>query len=154
LFYKWDSPKANPFLFLSVFKFVFAIFICLSIQLRAEFYCNELCIMQNTVPEISNNIHHSNNTETARPHPVLKQFLDKLQRKRRITAAALAFPLPFGIIGLHRLYLGTQPYVPLVYIATVGGAFGILPFVDFSVILAKKDLQEFMNNKNVFMWVK
>lgn len=69
-------------------------------------------------------------------------------------AAALAFPFPFGIVGLHRIYLGCQPYVPVAYIATVGGGFGVLPFIDFCAILAHKNPDAFVNNKKVFMWIK
>lgn len=66
----------------------------------------------------------------------------------------MAFPIPFGIVGLHRIYLGTQPYVPVVYIATVGGCFGILPMIDFIVIILEKDIQLLTNNPRVFMWAK
>jgi TM2 domain-containing membrane protein YozV len=88
-----------------------------------------------------------------RPSPLLN-FIKKQQNKnRKITAAVLAFPFPFGIVGLHRIYMGCAPYVPVVYIATLGGVFGILPFIDFCVILIEKDLERFMNNPKVFMWV-
>lgn len=74
--------------------------------------------------------------------------------KKRFIAAALAFPLPFGVLGLHRVYLGSQPYMPLVYIATLGGCLGVLPFIDFAVILLDKNFERFMNNPRVFMWNK
>jgi len=69
-------------------------------------------------------------------------------------AALLAFPLPFGIVGLHRIYLGCAPYVPVVYIATFGGVLGLLPLIDFCFILLDKNIESFTNNKKVFMWVK
>ena len=75
-------------------------------------------------------------------------------RKKRLTAAILAFPFPFGVLGLHRLYLGSQPYVPLVYIGTLGGCFGVLPFIDFVVILMDKNPERFLNNPKIFMWNK
>src|SRR5688572_4938552 len=66
-----------------------------------------------------------------RPNPIL-QLLKKRQKKnKRVMAAILAFPFPFGIVGLHRIYLGTAPHVPIVYIGTFGGVLGILPFIDF-----------------------
>lgn len=151
MFYKWDSPQANPFLFLSVGKFIIPFIFLVLFQTKAV--CSEISLQQNFILSNLNEIELIEINQE-RPLPNLQKFLIKLQRKRKITAAALAFPLPFGIIGLHRLYLGTQPYVPLVYIATVGGAFGILPIVDFAVILGKKDISELMDNKNVFMWVK
>lgn len=81
-----------------------------------------------------------------------KATTDKLKRRKKIIATLLAFPLPCGIIGLHRVYLGTKPYVPLVYIATVGGAVGIVPFIDFIVLLLEKDISKYENNPNVIMW--
>jgi TM2 domain-containing membrane protein YozV len=81
-----------------------------------------------------------------------KVSVDKLKRRKKIIATLLAFPLPCGIIGLHRVYLGTKPYVPLVYIATFGGAAGIIPFIDFIVLLLEKDISKYENNPNVIMW--
>ena len=66
----------------------------------------------------------------------------------------VSFPFPFGIVGLHRIYLGTKPYVPVAYIASFGGIFGILPLIDFFVILFDKDFEHFENNGKVLMWVK
>ncbi len=79
---------------------------------------------------------------------------DKLKRRKKIFATLLAFPVPFGIIGLHRIYLGTEPYVPLVYIATLGGAAGIVPFIDFIVLLLEKDISKYQNNPSIIMWAK
>jgi TM2 domain-containing membrane protein YozV len=88
------------------------------------------------------------------PNPILKLFRKKQKNNKKITAALLAFPFPFGIVGLHRIYLGTKPYVPIAYIATLGGVFGILPLIDFCAILLEKDLASFENNGKVLMWVK
>ncbi len=88
-----------------------------------------------------------------RPSPLMQLFKRKQRTNKKITAAILAFPFPFGIVGLHRIYLGTAPYVPVVYIASLGGVFGILPFIDFCVIALDKDLERYKENKKVFMWV-
>lgn len=88
-----------------------------------------------------------------RPSPLMQLFKRKQRTNKKITAAILAFPFPFGIVGLHRIYLGTAPYVPIVYIASLGGVFGILPFIDFCVIALDKDLERYKENKKVFMWV-
>ncbi|MDP2386244.1 MAG: TM2 domain-containing protein [Bacteroidota bacterium] len=80
------------------------------------------------------------------------EIKDKLKSRKKIFATLLAFPVPFGIIGLHRIYLGTKPYVPLVYIATLGGAAGIVPFIDFIVLLLEKDISKYENNPNIIMW--
>ena len=73
-------------------------------------------------------------------------------KSKRITAAILAVPL--GMLGVHRMYLGTKPHIPIIYIATIGGCFGILPFIDFVVLLLSDDATPFINNPRVFMWNK
>jgi len=88
-----------------------------------------------------------------RPNPLLKLFKAKQKKNKKITAAILAFPFPFGIVGLHRIYLGTAPYVPVAYIGSLGGVFGVLPFIDFCVLLLDKDEKRYIDNKKVFMWV-
>ena len=71
-------------------------------------------------------------------------------RKHRLVAALLAFPL--GVFGLHRIYLGSSAGIPIAYIATFGGGFGVLPFIDFVLILINKDVNNYANNPHVFMW--
>lgn len=88
-----------------------------------------------------------------KPNPVWFRFLRKQEQRKKIIAAALAFPVPGGILGLHRIYLGTKPYVPLVYVITLGGGFFILPLVDFCVLLLNKDISRFENCPKVFMWI-
>jgi TM2 domain-containing membrane protein YozV len=92
-------------------------------------------------------------TNGERPNPVLHLFKIRQKKNKKITAAILAFPFPFGIVGLHRIYLGTAPYVPVVYIGTLGGVLGILPFIDFCVIVLDKNVDRYIENKNVLMWV-
>ena len=89
-----------------------------------------------------------------KPNPIFELFRKKQRLNKRITAAVLAFPFPFGIVGLHRIYLGTKPYVPVAYIASLGGVFGILPLIDFFAITFDKDFDHYRDNGKVFMWVK
>ena len=89
-----------------------------------------------------------------KPNPVFELFRKKQKLNRKITAAILAFPFPFGIVGLHRIYLGTKPHVPVAYIASLGGGFGLLPLIDFFVIALDKDFEHYKNNSKVFMWMK
>lgn len=107
--------------------------------------------------EIIDSVNVSQLTETnldnLRPNPLLSFFKAKQKKNKRITAAILAFPFPFGIVGLHRIYLGTAPYVPVAYIASLGGIFGVLPFIDFCVLILDKDEARYKDNKKVFMWV-
>lgn len=88
-----------------------------------------------------------------RPNPILQIIKRKQKQNKKIIAAVLAFPFPFGIVGLHRIYLGTAPHVPVVYIGSLGGIFGILPFIDFCVLILDKDFERYNNNNKIFMWV-
>lgn len=88
-----------------------------------------------------------------RPNPILQLIKKKQKKNKKVIAAILAFPFPFGIVGLHRIYLGTAPYVPVAYIGSFGGIFGILPFIDFCVLVLDKDFDRYINNKKIFMWV-
>lgn len=94
-----------------------------------------------------------NSQNSERPSPIIRMLRTKHQRSKKLIAAVLAFPLPFGIVGLHRIYLGSAPYVPVAYIASLGGVFGVLPFIDFCVILAAKKTDSWVNNDKIFMWV-
>lgn len=87
-------------------------------------------------------------------NPILKLIQKKQRNNQRIISAALAFPFPFGIVGLHRIFLGTKPHVPVAYIATFGGIFGLLPLIDFFVIILDKNLERYQQNGQVFMWIK
>ena len=89
-----------------------------------------------------------------KPNPIFQLFRKKQKLNKRITSAVLAFPFPFGMVGLHRIYLGTKPHVPVVYIASLGGVFGILPLIDFFMITFSKDFDHYRDNGKVFMWVK
>ena len=81
-----------------------------------------------------------------------EKLIKRLNRRKKIIASILAFPFPFGIIGLHRIYLGSKPYVPLAYIASLGGEIGIIPFIDFIVLLTTKDIKKYQDNPNLIMW--
>ena len=70
---------------------------------------------------------------------------------KKLTAVLLAVAL--GTFGVHRLYLGTKPIVPVVYTLTLGGGFGILPLTDIIAILATPDISRFENNNQVIMWI-
>ena len=88
-----------------------------------------------------------------KPNPVVFRFFKKQIQRKRAIASALAFPLPGGFLGLHRIYLGTRPYVPLVYVGTLGGCAGILPLIDFVNLVSNKDITRFQSNPHIFMWV-
>jgi TM2 domain-containing membrane protein YozV len=80
--------------------------------------------------------------------------LRKKTFRKKFVSALFAFPAPFGFMGAHRVMLGTKPWVPVVYAATFGGCFGIIPLIDFCVIVFSKDITQYENNPHVFMWIK
>lgn len=84
----------------------------------------------------------------------LKKGDKKEMNKKKLISAFFAFPFPLGFMGAHRVMLGTKPWVPVVYVATFGGCFGVLPLIDFFVITFTKDIEQYENNPNIFMWLK
>lgn len=88
------------------------------------------------------------------PNPFFDRLLDQRPgRKNKKVAAALAFPVT-GVTGIHRVYLGTAAYVPVVYVGTLGGCLGILPFIDFVVLLIEKDISKYEGSRKIFMWLE
>ncbi|MHC1706274.1 MAG: TM2 domain-containing protein [Bacteroidales bacterium] len=70
---------------------------------------------------------------------------------------AVAFILAFfvGGFGIHRAYLGTETMTWVGYILTCGGIFGIVPFVDWIVLLiglVEDDISQYVDNPKFFMW--
>jgi len=72
--------------------------------------------------------------------------------KTKLIAITLAITL--GYFGVHRLYLGTKPIVPIAYTLTIGGGGFILPLIDIFYIISAKDINQIINNDFVFMWNK
>lgn len=70
----------------------------------------------------------------------------------RLTAAVLCLTL--GPFGVHRLYLGTKPIIPVAYTLTLGGGLGLLTVTDFLLICFSRDITPYMNNPHFFMWTK
>lgn len=74
-----------------------------------------------------------------------------LKENKRLVAALLTLSL--GMLGVHRIYLGSKPWIPLVYLLTFGGGFFILPLIDLIAILTTPDIDKYVNNPRVFMWI-
>lgn len=101
--------------------------------------------------------HPDNNikaTELNQKHIKALRLISKLQNatveNKKITAAVLTLTL--GMLGVHRIYLGTAPYIPAVYLFTFGGGFFVLPIIDLVMILSTKDISKFENNNKLLMW--
>ena len=72
--------------------------------------------------------------------------------KGRTKGKAILMAILAGPLGGHRLYLGTKPYVPIIYAITLGGGLGLLPAIDIIVILTTKDLSKYYDNPQIIMW--
>jgi len=66
---------------------------------------------------------------------------------------ALVLDFFLGGFGVHRFYLGTATMTGIGYILTCGGIFGIVPLVDFIVLIINMDdISQYINNPKFFMW--
>ncbi len=73
--------------------------------------------------------------------------------KEKDAVAAILLDFFLGGLGVHRFYLGTKPLTGIGYILTCGGIFGIVPLVDFIVlIIDHDDISPYVNNPKFFMW--
>ncbi len=66
---------------------------------------------------------------------------------------AAGLDLSLGIFGVHRLYLGTEAQVPVMYTLTLGGG-GMLVLADLGLILFSKNIENYANSPHIFMWRK
>ncbi len=83
---------------------------------------------------------------------LLSEKIEALPKLKK--SEMLALTLFLGPIGGHRAFMGTKVAVPLVYTLTLGGGLGLLPLVDFFVILFSKDHSKYLDNPKVMMWLQ
>ncbi len=76
------------------------------------------------------------------------------QRRENPRWVAAMLTVGLGLFGVHRMYLGTDMKVPIIYVLTLGGGLGVLPMIDLLAILFTKDLEPYKDNGKVFMWAK
>ena len=60
-----------------------------------------------------------------------------------------------GGFGVHRHYMGTRPWMWAIYTFTGFGIFGIVPFVDWIMLLIgliDDDISQYCNNTRFIMW--
>jgi len=98
----------------------------------------------------------SGNSKTSAKGASLEKFnnrkiIQKLRTFDNQRAVAIGLDVSLGLFGVHRMYLGTDLKVPVIYTSTIGGG-GVLWLVDLGLLVAVKDLTPFKNNPNVFMW--
>jgi TM2 domain-containing membrane protein YozV len=120
----------------------------ISTPIDSAYACDSVLFLDISVEQ--KKIHNDDSLRLITTSPATKPKF----KAKKIIAAVLAFPVPFGLLGLHRIFLGTKPYIPFVYIGSVGGCFLILPAIDFINILSadEKTLNGFANNSKVFIW--
>ncbi len=132
-------------------KFIFISFLFFSCKL---FSIGEISLILNEEKlNACSEINFLNSNAFHKPNPIWFSFFKKQTNRKKVVSTLLAFPIPGGLLGLHRIYLGTKPYVPLIYILTLGGGLFILPIIDFCVLLLNKDVSRFENNPRIFMWI-
>ncbi len=84
--------------------------------------------------------------------PILLTHITPKQLQENPKVVALILPGTLGAFGAHRIYLGTDPKIPIFYTITLGGGLGVLPAIDFFVLLFSKDLSKYYHNDKIFMW--
>ncbi len=73
-------------------------------------------------------------------------------RKENPRVVAIILDVTLGMLGMHRLYLGTDLKVPIFYALTLGGG-TILWLVDLALLIGSKEIEKFKDNPRLFMWV-
>jgi TM2 domain-containing membrane protein YozV len=83
------------------------------------------------------------------PFPSWKQRM--LHRPDNVRRTAILLTASLGFFGVHRMYLGTSPKIPVFYTFSMGGG-GVLWLVDLGVLIAHKDVSPYLNNPRMLMW--
>ncbi len=68
--------------------------------------------------------------------------------KNLVVALVLDFFL--GGLAIHRVYLGGKGSLILIYFITCGGIFGVVPLVDFFIMIG--NLDQFIDNDKFIAW--
>lgn len=120
--------------------------------------------------QAQNDASSSPRSEDLRGHKevrVVKDFVRVLFKKRTVSATqdmpeiapvedtravAICLTLTLGVFGAHRIYLGTEDYIPVFYTLTLGGGLGILPVIDFLHLCFVKDISPYYQNEQLIMW--
>ena len=129
---------------------VFAATVLCSSNAKASSYVandNKIDALFTSAPEVVNAAFTNLNLSTNSTAP-----LAAAANKDAVVAILLDFFL--GGFGVHRFYLGTEVMTGIGYIITCGGIFGIVPLVDFIVLIINmNDISKYVNNPKFFMWM-
>jgi len=92
----------------------------------------------------------SNEAEPNSPFSILHSPLEK------DPTIAWLISFPAGMLGMHRVYLGTDAKTVLLYIVTAGGFLGIVPMMDWILLLRaiqNGDVSRYVGNRRFIMWL-
>jgi TM2 domain-containing membrane protein YozV len=78
---------------------------------------------------------------------------DTISIKENPRLVAIALNVLLGPLGVHRLYLGTDVKIPVLYTLTFGGG-GVVWVIDLGFLIFSKDISRFKNNTRFFMWTE
>lgn len=87
----------------------------------------------------------------------LSSYMSKRKGSNKNAFAAALIDFFLGGIGIHRMYLGSHPMMWFFYGVSCCGIFGLVPLVDFIVLIVAgvdHSLGQFCNNNRYFMWIK
>lgn len=133
--------------------FVFVLFVTvLSVQQAnaSSYSVDEQAIDQLFESAVETSMLSVNATE---PSSVASSVSSTVMAKEKDAVVAIVLDFFLGGLGIHRFYLGTETLTGLAYFLTCGGIFGIVPLVDFVVlIIDNKDISAYVNNPKFFMW--
>lgn len=92
-------------------------------------------------------------TETEEGHFQLRKIFKGFNKDQHDNPrlVAIALDASLGLLGVHRLYLGTSVKVPVIYTLTCGGGC-VLWLIDLGLLIFTKDITPYMDNPNLFMW--
>jgi TM2 domain-containing membrane protein YozV len=82
--------------------------------------------------------------------PVHKALV-QLQKNKHERLVAIGLNVSLGMLGVHRMYLGTGINVPVTYACTAGG-FGVLWVTDLAILVGTRHYEALKNNPHVFLW--
>ncbi len=76
---------------------------------------------------------------------------EKQKGKFRKKLTTVLLTILTGPLGGHRIYLGANFKVPIVYTLTLGGGLGILPLVDLIYTVFSKDYEKLKNSDRIIV---
>lgn len=130
---------------------LFATVLCVKQANASSYSVNEQAVDQLFATAVETSMVSINATELGSAASSVSSVAASSNEKDAVVAIVLDFFL--GGFGIHRFYLGTETLTGLGYIFTCGGIFGIVPLVDFIVlIIDNKDISPYINNPKFFMW--